>query len=237
LIEEGIMKKSKGRQTPPTEQPESEQPVSAPIENQEPDQAKTTAAASGEENPEPAVVEPEYTAPVEPDAAAQAVQEALVGLTIAEYSELQQRIEQAELKSKEYFEGWQRERADFNNYRRRIEQDNVQGKQNLTAQVIRKYLVVVDDLARALKARPTQGEGAAWSEGVELIYRKLTTILDGEGVKPMLADGAMFDPTLHEAITHEDSPDHESGQIIEVVQQGYLLGERVLRPALVRVAR
>lgn len=231
------MKKSKGRQNRPTEQPESEQPVSAPLENQEPAQAETTAHTPTEENSGPAAVESEAAAPVEPDAASQAVQEALVGLTIAEYSELQQRIEQAELKSKEYFEGWQRERADFNNYRRRIEQDNVQAKQNLTAQVIRKYLVVVDDLARALKARPTQGEGAAWSEGVELIYRKLTTILDGEGIKPMSADGAQFDPNLHEAITHEDSPDHESGQIIEVVQQGYLLGERVLRPALVRVAR
>jgi molecular chaperone GrpE len=231
------MKKSKGRQNRPSEQPEAEQPVSAPIENQEPAQAETTAPTPTTENSGPAAVESEAAAPVEPDAASQAVQEALVGLTIAEYSELQQRIEQAELKSKEYFEGWQRERADFNNYRRRIEQDNVQAKQNLTAQVIRKYLVVVDDLARALKARPTQGEGAAWSEGVELIYRKLTTILDGEGVKPMAADGAVFDPNLHEAITHEDSPDHESGQIIEVVQQGYLLGERVLRPALVRVAR
>jgi molecular chaperone GrpE len=173
----------------------------------------------------------------EANAAPEAAQEALVGLTMAEYAELQHKIEQSEQKSKEYFDGWQRERADFNNFRRRIERENTQLQQNLTGQVLKKYLVVVDDLARALKARPTQGEGAAWSEGVELIFRKMNMILEAEGVKPIPSDDGMFDPNLHEAISHEDSPNHQSGQIIEVVQQGYLIGERVLRPALVRVAR
>jgi molecular chaperone GrpE len=173
----------------------------------------------------------------EANAAPEAAQEPLIGLTLAEYGELQQKIEQAEQKSREYFEGWQRERADFNNFRRRIERENTQLQQNLTGQVLKKYLVVVDDLARALKSRPAQGEGAAWSEGVELIFRKMNLILEAEGVKPIPTDSGMFDPNLHEAISHEDSPDHQSGQIIEVVQQGYLIGDRILRPALVRVAR
>ena len=169
--------------------------------------------------------------------APEATQEPLVGLTLSEYNDLQTKIKDTEQKSREYFEGWQRERADFLNYRKRIERENGLLHQNLTGQIIKKYLVILDDLDRALKSRPTQGDGAAWSDGVELISRKLTTILEAEGLKPIEAAGAMFDPMLHEAITHEDSPDHQSGQIIEVVQQGYLLGDRVLRPALVRVAR
>lgn len=156
---------------------------------------------------------------------------------MAEYTELQNRLEQAEQKAKEYLDGLQRERADFSNYRRRVERENAVLQQNMTGNIIKRYLVIVDDLDRALKTRPTQGEGAAWAEGVELISRKLATILDAEGVKVIPAEGAQFDPVLHEAITHEDSPDHQSGQIIEVVQKGYMIGDRVLRPALVRVAR
>lgn len=193
--------------------------------------------------PEPA---PEENAsqPAEGQAAGQndgpapeAAQEPMVGLTMAEFTALQEKAEEGEKKSREYFEGWQRERADFLNYRKRIERENAQLQQNTSAQILKKYLVIADDLDRALKTRPTQGDGAAWSEGVELVYRKLTTILDAEGLKPIARDGEMFDPMLHEAISHEDSPDHQSGQIIEVVQQGYSVGEKVLRPALVRVAR
>ncbi len=147
-----------------------------------------------------------------------------------------QRADEAEKKSAENFEGWQRERADFNNFRKRIERDQAQAASNLTGDIAKKYLVVLDDLERALKARPTDGEGAKWAEGIELIYRKLVTILEAEGVMRIPAEGD-FDPNIHEAITQEDSADHQSGQIIEVVQQGYKIGERVLRPALVRVAR
>jgi molecular chaperone GrpE len=156
----------------------------------------------------------------------------MVGLTFAEYDELQKQAKQAQ----ESLDGWQRERADFSNYKRRIERDQVQMSFNITGQVIRKYLVILDDLERALKTRPTEGEGAVWAAGVEMIYRKLGTILDAEGVRPIPAE-IDFDPNLHEAITHEDNPDFESGQIIEVVQTGYIIGDRVLRPALVRVAR
>lgn len=204
----------------------------------EPQNEPTPPVSSAGTNPAAAQPEGSGSDPApEANAAPEAAQEPLIGLTMAEYSDLQTKIEQAEQKSREYFEGWQRERADFNNYRRRIERENTQLQQDLTGQVLKKYLVVVDDLARALKARPISGEGAAWSEGVELIFRKMHMILEAEGVKPIPSDGGMFDPSLHEAISHEDSPDHESGQIIEVVQQGYLIGDRILRPALVRVAR
>ena len=154
-----------------------------------------------------------------------------------DHEALQQGLEQSRQKAQEYFDGWQRERADFLNYKKRLERDQDQRNNNFTINLIKKYLVILDDLDRALKARPTQGEGAAWSNGVELIYRKLQNYLDMEGVRPIPTDQKTFDPTLHEAISHEPSPDHESGEIIEVVQQGYMLGDRVLRPALVRVAQ
>jgi molecular chaperone GrpE len=156
---------------------------------------------------------------------------------VQEYSALKEELDKTQKQSKDFFEGWQRERADFTNYKKRIEREQSQLSQNLSGNIIKKYLVVLDDLDRALKTRPTQGDGASWAEGIELIYRKLQKILEAEGIMRMPAETELFDPTRHEAISNEDSPNHESGEIIEVVQQGYLIGDRVLRPALVRVAR
>ncbi len=153
-------------------------------------------------------------------------------------NELQEDLDQTRQKAEENLEGWRRERAEFSNYRKRIEREQSQLSGNITGEVIKKYLVILDDLSRALKTRPTEGEGATWSQGIELIYRKLQNILDLEGVVRIPAEsGQEFNPEIHEAISHEDSPDYKSGEIIEVVQQGYKIGDRVLRPALVRVAR
>jgi len=161
----------------------------------------------------------------------------MVALSMDEFTVLTEDKEKAEQQARDYLDGWQRERAEFQNYRRRVERDQAQISLNITGQIIKKYLVILDDLDRALKTRPTQGEGAAWSEGIDLIYRKLQTILESEGIERIPAEDQFFDPTIHEALTHEDSPNHQSGQIIEVVQQGYKIGDRVLRPALVRVAK
>lgn len=151
--------------------------------------------------------------------------------------ELKIELEKANQQAAENFEGWQRERADFLNYKKRIERDRVSTEQAITSDIVKNFLVILDDLERALKARPASGEGAAWAEGIELIYRKLQTQLEAKGVTRIPAESQEFDPNLHEAITHEDNPDFESGQIIEVIEQGYLLGDRVVRPARVRVAR
>jgi len=156
---------------------------------------------------------------------------------LAEMQRLQKELDQARTKADEYLDGWQRARAEFANYKRRVERDQEQMYQNITGNIIKRYLDVADDLARALKNRPQDPEGAAWAQGIELIYRKLLSIMESEGVKPMEAEGQLFNPNMHEAITHEEAPGLESGQIIEVVNPGYTLGERVLRPALVRVAK
>lgn len=154
-----------------------------------------------------------------------------------EYNALAEELQQAQGKAKEFFDGWQRERADFANYKRRVERDQQLVTQSIKGDIIKRYLTVLDDLERAMKTRPTDGPAASWADGVELVQRKLQNILEAEGVQRIPAETEEFNPNRHEAITHEDSPDHTSGQIIEVVQQGYMLGDRVLRPALVRVAR
>jgi molecular chaperone GrpE len=154
-----------------------------------------------------------------------------------ELAALSAELEELQLKSQEYLDGWQRERAEFANYKKRMERDRDQMKQNLTGDLIRRYLEVLDDLDRALKNRPQGGEGAVWAEGIELIYRKLSAILEAEGVQLLEAEGQPFDPNLHEAISQEPSDDHESGQVIEVIKNGYRLGDRILRPAMVRIAQ
>lgn len=151
--------------------------------------------------------------------------------------ELQKNLEEAQLKTKEYFDGWQRERADFSNYKRRVERDNQLLGQTISGEIVKKYLMVLDDFDRAMKMRPSEGEVGTWANGIELIYRKFQMILDQENIKRIPAETEEFNPNRHEAITYEESPDHTSGQIIGVVQEGYTLGERVLRPARVRVAR
>lgn len=158
----------------------------------------------------------------------------------AEIENLRQALAEAQThaaQANEYRDGWQRALADYSNYKRRVERDQAQAQQNATANVLRRYLEIIDDLERALSNRPLEGEAGKWAGGLELIYRKFTNFLEVEGVTPILAEGLLFDPNLHEAIVQEDSPQHESGQVIGVVQQGYRLGERVLRPARVRVAR
>jgi molecular chaperone GrpE len=156
-----------------------------------------------------------------------------------ELSELRCELEKTQARADEYLSGWQRERAEFINYKKRVEREQSQGGQAAFGNAIRRYLDIADDLARALKDgnRPVEGNGAIWAEGIDLIHRKMVAAFEADGVKVIDAKGKFFDPNMHEAISHEDSPEHESGQIIDVVQPGYMLGERVIRPARVRVAR
>jgi len=179
---------------------------------------KGTAPAAAEEGVLPAAAEPP----------------ASEGPTV---EELQQRLEEESSRAREYLDGWQRARAEFANYKKRVEREQNQAYQNAAGSVIKRYLEIMDDLERALKNRPVDGDGAAWAAGIELIYRKLQALLESEGVKPMGRAGDEFDPNLHEAISLEENQQYQSGQIIEVLEQGYMLGERVLRPARVRVAR
>ncbi len=160
-----------------------------------------------------------------------------VSLPAAELESLKQKLNDAEARAAEYLDGWQRTQAEFINFRRRLERDRQAEFLAMKAEIIKKFLPVLDDLERALQHPPQEADLQAWVQGVDLILRKMQSILQAEGVERIEAEGQIFDPNLHEAISHEDVDGQESGRVIAVVQQGYRLGERVIRPALVRVAR
>jgi molecular chaperone GrpE len=160
-----------------------------------------------------------------------------VTIPLKDYAAQLEELDDMRQKVDEFSDGWQRERAEFANYRKRVDRDREMERQNSKINVIKKYLAVNDDFERALKNIPQESVQAAWLEGLKLIEQKLKNLLDGEGIAPIPAENKAFDPVLHEAISHEENPDFESGQIIEVVQKGYTIGDRVIRPALVRVAK
>ncbi len=153
-----------------------------------------------------------------------------------EVARLKEELEKTSAKAAEFSDGWQRERADFQNYMRRVERDQIMLAHDISGRIIKRFLEVLDDLQRAQKNLPAGGD-PAWAEGIELVNRKINNLLESENVKRIEAENQQFDPNIHEALSQEESADHESGQIIEVIQQGYYLGDRVLRPARVRVAR
>jgi len=154
-----------------------------------------------------------------------------------ELASLRQELADAELKAQEYLDGWQRARAEFANYKKRVDRDQASVRQMAAANIYKNYLEVIDDLELALNNRPEDGEGAAWAPGIELIYRKLLSNMEADGITVMVTQDQFFDPNVHEAISSEDTDEFESGQIVEVLKNGYLVGDKVLRPALVRVAQ
>ncbi len=162
--------------------------------------------------------------------------EEMAELSADEVEALKASLDESEEKAQEYLDGWQRSRAEFANYKKRIMREREQMYERAKGEIIKEYLDISDDLGRALQDRPQSGEGAKWAEGIELIYKKLQLMLEKEGVEPMEAEGEMFDPTRHEAVFKEENDKYESGEIIEVLQEGYVMGDRILRPALVRVA-
>lgn len=149
---------------------------------------------------------------------------------------LQQELEEALQKQEEYLGGWQRSQADFSNYKKRVEREQAESYHRAAGRAAGRSLDILDDLGLALKDRPTEGDGASWAEGIDLVYRKILGFLESDGIKPMDAEGAQFDPNFHEAITTEDNEDYQSGQIIEVLQVGFIQNDKVIRPARVRVA-
>lgn len=149
-------------------------------------------------------------------------------------AELMKKLEEAEAKVAEHRDGWQRAQAEFVNYKNRIQRDAETQRANMKGDIIQKLLPVLDDLELALANRPADD---AWAGGIELIARKFQSILESEGVKRIEAEGQPFDPNFHEAISHEPNGDIPSGHVIAVVRNGYILSERVIRPAMVRVAQ
>jgi molecular chaperone GrpE len=162
----------------------------------------------------------------------------MVALTFDEYDALEKEIESLQEQIEEHKDGWLRTRADFDNYKKRIQRDAARSYQDAMASVIKVFLNAADDLERALKNRPQGNEIESWISGIELIHQKLITQMKNLGVERMdVNPGDEFDPNIHEAITQEDHEKFKEGQIIDMVQPGYRISDRIIRPAMVRVAR
>ncbi len=146
-------------------------------------------------------------------------------------------LEAARAQAEEYLDGWRRAQAELQNFRKRIEREQAEALARTTGRVLARWFPVLDDFERALRESREPEALERWTAGVELIYQKCVGLLREEGVEPIQARGQAFDPALHEALSYESSRDHHDGEIIDVVRPGYRLGETVLRPALVRVAR
>jgi molecular chaperone GrpE len=129
-----------------------------------------------------------------------------------------------------------RKAAEFDNYRKRIERERREQADQTVASLLLQLLSVADDFERALTVEAGDA-AAAYRRGVELIHTKLNDLLRRQGVTPIEALGADFDPNVHQAVTHEASPGHREGEVIEELQRGYMLGGRLLRPAMVKVAK
>lgn len=149
---------------------------------------------------------------------------------------IEAQLAEAQAQAAEYLDGWQRARAELANYRKRTERERSEWATALRAEVIQDLLPILDDFDRAMESLPSTAEVQDWVNGIVLIYRKFQTQLREMGVTEIEALGQPFNPEQQEALMERVDPDHESGEVIEVVRKGYLINGRVLRPALVVVA-
>jgi molecular chaperone GrpE len=154
-----------------------------------------------------------------------------------EISRLKDSLAKQEEVSASYLEQIKRLQADFENWRKRVEQEKLYLIENASAQLIQKLLPVLDNFERALSHADNQHEKASFKEGMELIYRQLCTLLREEGLTPIEAKGVVFDPNLHEAYAFEEISEGEDHRVIEEARKGYILKGRLLRPALVKVSK
>ena len=147
---------------------------------------------------------------------------------------LKKALSEEKAKAAEHLANWQRAQADFINYKRRVEQERNDTTKFANSVLILNLLPVLDDMERALENVSAETAGMNWVEGVKLIYRKLQSVLQGQGLTEIKALGQPFDPNLHEAVLYDEG---EEGVVTEDFQKGYKLQERVLRPAMVKVGR
>ncbi|MGQ9489316.1 MAG: nucleotide exchange factor GrpE [Anaerolineae bacterium] len=150
---------------------------------------------------------------------------------------LEEQLAQAQAQAAEYLDNWRRAVAELSNARKRMQREMDEMRVSAAERVLLKLLPVVDDLERAFAALPAEQADSDWVSGFRLIQRKLEALLESEDVQRIPTEQTHFDPTLHHAVSHEEAEGYGDGQIISEVARGYRLGNKVLRPALVRVAK
>jgi molecular chaperone GrpE len=136
----------------------------------------------------------------------------------------------------DFYDRFLRKSAEFDNYRKRIERERREQSDQAVVDLLQELLLAVDDFDRALTVEAGEGAGA-YRKGVELIHSKLHDLLKKYGVRPIETLGKDFDPNLHQAVIHETSPNHREGEVIDELRRGYTMGDRLLRPAMVKVAK
>lgn len=156
---------------------------------------------------------------------------------VAQIEKLTGELAATRKETEEYLGALQRERAEFQNFRRRTGEERLRDLGLAGEDLIRKVLALADDFDRAIDTRPASIARDPWFEGIAAIDRKLRQLLESEGVSAIdAAAGRSFDPREHEAIANVPDPDRAEGEIVEEVRRGYRLRDRVIRPALVVVA-
>lgn len=150
---------------------------------------------------------------------------------------LREALGKEKARAEEYLDQWRRERAEFSNFKKRMDKEREEVVKFANSLLVAKLLPVLDDFDRALATLPPELRDFTWVDGIYLIQRKVQMILEQEGLTAFGQVGEKFDPNLHEAVIHEETDAQSDGHITAVVQKGYRLGDRVLRPALVKVAK
>ena len=130
-----------------------------------------------------------------------------------------------------------RHMAEFDNYRKRTEKEKSAMYEIGAKDVVEKILPIVDNFERGLQSVPEEKKDDPFVDGMDKIYKQMMSTLEGIGVKPIEAVGQEFDPNFHNAVTSEENSDFESGKVIQALQKGYTLNDKVIRPSMVRVAQ
>lgn len=156
---------------------------------------------------------------------------------LKENSELEAQLAEERKKSEENFDKYLRMTAEFQNYKRRAEKDKTEYAQYANQRLLKRLLDVMDSFDAGFKNVPAQFEKEPWVEGMRAVERQLLQILEQEGVTPIDVEGKDFDPNFHEAMFYEPSEGASEGQILDELQRGFMLQDRVLRPTRVKVAK
>jgi len=147
---------------------------------------------------------------------------------------LKQALTEEKEKAEKYLANWQRTQADFANYKKRAEQEKMEIVEFANSTLILNLLTIMDDFGRAFSSLPAQLAEFSWFEGIKLIYNKLKTTLEMQGLVEIKAKGEPFDPHLHEAVMRQEG---KEGLVIEQIQKGYKLKNKVIRPSMVIVGK
>jgi molecular chaperone GrpE len=145
---------------------------------------------------------------------------------------LEEQLTREKERAESYYASWQRAAADYQNFKRRVDQERSEFTQIANAALMINLLPIIDDLERALENVDAHLAGLTWLDGIRLIHRKFQALLEMNGITEIPADGQEFDPNVHEAVMYAEG---EAGKVLNVAQKGYMLGGRVLRPAMVVV--